>query len=289
MLYLLYKIGVLLALGLPVKLSYWIADIAGSLYYLLAKKDKQIVINNNKVVLNQGRDSQRLYYTSRMVFVNFARYLIDFFRTSKLNSEYIERHIRIEGKHNLDQALSLGRGALLVSAHLGNWEWGAMTLSMLGYKVSIMVWTHKNKLVNNFFLQQRQSKGLTVIPLGLGIRKIFSALKNNEIVALLADVDYLQPNRGVEVKLFGRQTIMPKGPAVISLKTSSPIVPCFLLREKGGNFKFVFEKPIIYQASEDNAVDLAAFTQEITKVIESYIAAYPEQWFMLTMRWQNNL
>ena len=109
---------------------------------------------------------------------------------------------------------------------------------MLGYRVNIIAWTHKNKLINDFFLEQRQSRGVAVIPLGASIRKVFSALKNNEIVALLGDIDYINPYTGITVKLFGQDTIMPKGPAVFSLKTGAPIVPTFILREKGNSFRW---------------------------------------------------
>ncbi len=323
MLYLLYRIGAFLALTLPIKIAYRIADISGTVYYFLAKRDRKIVTDNIKVVLNHsenihkiskkiafGNNSNTLKGTSaifsgwneipyhkisRHVFINFARYLVEFFRTPRLDLKYIEKHIKIEGRENLDKALDLGKGAVLLSAHLGNWELGAAVLSMLGYKINIIAWAHKNSLINNFFLQQRQSKGITVIPLGAGVRKAFSALKNNEIVALLGDIDYTKPETGIKVKLFGRDTILPKGPAVFSLKTAAPIVPIFLLREKANKFRFVLSEPIIFKpfknAESDSAnaeSNLIALTEKVAKVIELYVARYPGQWFMLTPRWQTN-
>jgi len=286
MLYLLYRIGIFISLALPPKISYWLADILGSLYYLLAKRDRRIVANNIKVILNQAGNSPKVRRVSRLVFVNFARYLVEFFRASKIDLKYIEKNITIEGRENLDKALSLSRGVLLLSAHLGNWELGAMVLSMLGYKVNMIAWTHKNRLINDFFLQQRQSKGLGVIPLGTGIRKVFSALKNNESVALLGDIDYTRPQAGIAVKLFGRDTVIPKGPAAFSLKTACPIVPLFMLRERGNKFRYVLEEPIIYKATKNREYDLIRLTEKVARAIESYIGLHPGQWFMLTSRWQ---
>lgn len=284
MLYLLYRIGGLISSILPYKISYCIADILGSFYYLLAKRDRKIATDNIKVVLNQTDKTYQVCQTSRMVFVNFARYLVDFFRTAKIDLKYIEKYVRIEGKENLDNALNLDRGVLLVSGHLGNWELGAIVLSMLNYKINIVAWTHKNRLINDFFLQQRQGKGLTIIPL-TGVRKVFSALKNNENVAFLGDIDYTHPDKGITVKFLGRDTVMPKGPAAISLKMDCPIVPVFMLREKGNKFRLVLEEPILYRASENREYDLAALTEKIAKRIETYIVRYPAQWFMLTPRW----
>ncbi len=287
MLYFLYRIGIFISLVLPLKITYGIADIFGSLYYLLARRDRKIVANNIKVVLNQTDDKRKIRHTSRMVFRSFARYLVEFFRTPKIDLRYVEKYIEIQGKEKLDKALSLGRGVLLVSAHLGNWELGAMVLSMLGYPVNVVAWTHRNRLINDFFIQQRQSKGVKIIPLGAAVRKAFSVLKNNETVAFLGDIDYANPKMGVTVKFFGRDTIMPKGPAAFSLKAGSPIVPLFLLREKGNRFKFIFEEPIIYKATENREDDLTGLTQTLTKTIESYVARNAGQWFMLTPRWQS--
>lgn len=285
MLYLLYRAGRFIALSLPVKIAYWIADILSNLYYLLAKNDRKIATGNIRVVLEYTDSALNPGQTSRKVFKNFARYLVEFFRTPKVDLKYIKKYIKIEGKENLDAALRLGRGVLLVSAHLGNWELGAMTLSMLGYKVNTVAWTHRDRFVNDFFLQQRQSKGAMVIPLGTTIRRVFTVLKNNEAVALLGDIDYNNPKRGIRVKFFGKDTPMPKGPAVFSLKTGAPIVPGFMLREKGYRFRLVLEDPILYRVTGNRESDLVNITQRLAEIIESYIARYPGQWFMLTPRW----
>lgn len=287
MLYFLYRIGVFISLALPLKITYRIAGIFGSLYYLLARRDRKIVTNNIKVILNRTGNTPEIRHASRMVFTNFARYLVEFFRAPKIDLKYIEKYIRIEGRENLDRTLNLGKGVLLVSAHLGNWELGAMVLSMLGYQVNVVAWTHRNRLINDFFLQQRQGKGVKVIPLGTAIRKVFSALKNNEAVGFLGDIDYADPQTGIKVKLFGRDTIMPKGPAAFSLKAGSPIVPLFMLRERGNKFRFIFEEPIIYTATGNREDDLAGLTQTLSRTIESYIARNPGQWFMLIPRWQS--
>lgn len=287
--YLLYRLGKFISLILPPAISYRIADICGSLYYLLARKDRKIVNNNLKVVLSQGNNGRQLHQVSRMVFVNFARYLLEFFRTSKIDLKYLEKKVVVEGKENLEKALSLGRGALLVGAHLGNWELGAMTLSMMRYPINIVVWTHKNRLINDFFVQQRQSKGVKVIALGAAIKKVFSALRNNELIGLLGDVDFVNPETGVAVQFFGRQTIMPKGPALFSLKTKAPIVPTSMIREKGNKFRLVLDEPIIYNSSKNDESDLVKLTQKVTNALEQRIALHPEQWFMLRPRWQTNV
>ncbi|NQT00216.1 MAG: lysophospholipid acyltransferase family protein [Candidatus Omnitrophica bacterium] len=285
MLFLLYKAGIFLAENLPPKIGYRVAEVVGSLYYLFARRDRTIVLNNLEVISRYTGNTEKLNNVARCVFVNFARYILEFFRTPKIDLQYIRQNVKIETRDNLNQALKLGKGVLLVGAHLGNWELGATVLSLLGYKISVVAWTHKNRSISNFFLQQRQSKGIGVIPLGTAIRGTQAALKENSSVALLGDVDFAQPERGVPVKLFGRETVMPKGPAVLALRTGAPIVPAFVLREKNNSFRFILGTPMIYSPSGNWEYDSTKLTEALAKVIESYIAQDPGQWFMLTPRW----
>ncbi|MFC1631158.1 lysophospholipid acyltransferase family protein [Candidatus Omnitrophota bacterium] len=285
--YLLYKIGAFLTWILPLSVCYRLADRAGSIYYHCAKKDRQIVNNNLRVILSHTKAAGNVNQLSRSVFTNFARYLVDFFRTPKIDLNYVREHVKLDGLDNLDQARSLKKGVLLVGAHIGNWELGALALAILGYKIKIIAWTHKNKFVNDFFNRRRESKGVGVIPLGIALKSVFTALKNEENVAILGDVDYTQPASGMAVKLFGQMTIMPKGPALFSLRTGAPIVPAFLLREKGNNFRFIFGKPIVSQPTGNQDADLYALTQKLTEIIAGHIALDPGQWFMIKQRWEN--
>jgi len=185
----------------------------------------------------------------------------------------------------LDEAFKLGKGVLLVSAHLGNWEFGGTIVAMLGYKVSVVALMHKNKKVNDFFISRRRSKGIGIIPLSAAKKGTLAVLKKNEAVGFIGDINFTHPNRGLKVKLFNQETIMPKGPAAFSLKTGAPIITMFAIRQKDNTFRVIFEKPIINTSGLRNSSEMLALTKEITKRIENRVAQYPEQWFMLTPRW----
>lgn len=281
--YLLYRLGQFIALNTPLKLAYRIAIFISDLHYLFADKDRRRVKGNLKAIFPEKSDREIRRLRLQMCR-NFAKYLVDFFRFEKIDKEYIKKNIRIENLHYFNQALSKGKGAIALTAHLGNWELGGVVISLLGYPFWVVALAHKEKKVNEFFNFQRESKGLKVIPLGRAVRACFNTLKDNKIVGLVGDRDFTQ--KGIVMNFFGKPTFLPEGPAVFSLKTGAPIVPGFMLRNKDDTFTLIIEKPIEFTPCGDKNKDLEALINRYTKVIEDYIRRYPDQWYMFRTFWK---
>ena len=183
--YLLYKIAQYLALFTPVKFSYWLAAGLADIKRCLSKKDTQAVKENLSIIL--GNDEKRINECAKHIFRNFAKYLVDFFRFAKINEKFIKNNVTIKGKENVDEALKKGKGVILVTAHIGNWELGGVVAALLGYNFYAVALDHKNTRVNRLFVKQREMKGVHVISTGVSVRKCFSVLKNKNVLALLGD------------------------------------------------------------------------------------------------------
>src|SRR3989338_4405614 len=112
-LYLLYRIGYFLVQALPLKVSYILAPSIADIYYCWTVKDKRAVLENLKVITGGRLSAVELNKMGRDVFRNFAKYLADFFRSSKIDSNYVKRFIGIEGLENLKSAMSKGKGVIL--------------------------------------------------------------------------------------------------------------------------------------------------------------------------------
>ncbi|MBI4972429.1 MAG: lysophospholipid acyltransferase family protein [Candidatus Omnitrophica bacterium] len=280
--YFLYRLGQFIALHLPLKLGYKIAVFVSNLHYLLVDKDRERVAANLKSIFPEKTRDQIAKIRITM-FRNFAKYLVDFFRFEKLDKEYIRKNIKIENLHYLDEALSKGRGVITLSAHLGNWELGGVVVALLGYPFWAVVLPHKYKKVDNFFNQQRESKGVKVIPLPRAVRTSLGILKENKIVALVGDRDFKE--RGMVLDFLGRPTILPIGPAAFSLRTGAIIVPVFMLRNGDDSFTLSFEKPIEFIGTGNNEKDKIELINRYKVIIEDYIRRFPDQWYMFRRFW----
>ncbi|MCX5696130.1 MAG: lysophospholipid acyltransferase family protein [Candidatus Omnitrophica bacterium] len=281
--YLFYRFAQFLALSLPLKTAYRLGIFAGDLYSAFAFIDRRRVLENLKIIFPE-KSSCELVIIRKKLFHNFAKYLVDFFRFHKLDMEYIKENIHVKNMHYVDSSLSESNGVILASAHLGNWELGAVVVSMLGYSFLTVALPHKSKKVNAFFNGQRQSKGVHVLPLGNAAKGCIKALRRNEVLALVGDRDFV--GKGIVMDFFGKPTIFPLGPAVLSLQTKAKIVPAFMLRNADDSFDLIMDKPIEYEPGTDKEKDVKEIIRRYKTVFEDYIRRYPDQWYMFRRFWK---
>ncbi len=280
--YHIYRFGQFLALALPLRSVYFLAAALAQGYYSFAFRDRRFVKANLRVIFPE-KSNRQLRKISRMVFRNFAKYLVDFFRFEKLDRQYIDKNIKLENLHYFDQALAKGKGVVVLTAHLGNWELGGVVIAQLGYPFWAVALPHKNKKVNDFFDAQRNSKGVKVIAMGKAVRSCITEIRNNHMVALVGDRDFSE--KGIIIDFFGRPMHFPEGPAALSLMTGACIVPGFMLRNPDDSFTLRIEQPIEFTPTGDKIKDLADLIGVYKNVIQDYIRKYPEQWYVFRKFW----
>lgn len=277
--YCLYQLGFFFVRHLPLGLCYKLAALISDAQYFFSIRDRRSIQNNLKRIVPLDANIPRL---TREVFRNFGRYLIEFFRMEQLaDARFIKDNVRLKNIEYIDKVLVGGKGGILVTAHIGNWELGAVFLSVLGYPHMAVALPHKERPVNDFFNQQRESKGITVVPTNTAIRECMEQLKKNKLVGLVSDRDFGQ--HGVLTDFFGCKALMPKGAAMFSWKTGAPIIPVFLLRNEDGTFDLSCHEPFYPPdkgASADENKIVAGIMRRYIAVIEEQIRAYPGQWLV---------
>jgi len=282
MLYSMYRIGYFLAMSLSVKSAYSVACAIADLWWLVSYVDRRAVRCNLRRVTGL-EDNKELNRMTREVFRNFAKYLVDFFRFKKIDSDYIKRFVKVEGIENLDEALLKGKGVILLSAHIGNWELGALAVSSLRQPVAAVALTHGDKRINDFFTRQREHGKVKPIKIGISLRSCYETLKSNGLVALLGDRDFSK--NGVYMDFFGSPVLIPKGPAVFSARLQAEIVPTFMVREKDDTFRLIFQPRLNGSSSIEEDCRIKEIMKEYVSVIERCVKMYPTQWYMFRRVW----
>jgi len=269
---------------LPSSICFKLARLLSDVQYYCSYRDRRAVENNLRMILKSEENIPAL---TRQVFRNFGRYLVEFFMMEKMvNEAYLKKNIKMKNIERVNQVLKEGKGGIVITAHLGNWEMGAAILTMLGYPLVAIALPHKERPVNDLFNHQRQSKGMTVIPTHMAFRRCLEKLKENKLIALVADRDFSL--NGEPMDFLGRKTLIPAGPAVFSLMTGAPIIPVFLIRDEDGTFTLSVCEPMYppsHVRKEDEREALLGIIKQYISVIEEKIYLYPTQWLMFREFW----
>ena len=233
-------------------------------------------------------------YVNRLALAswrNYGRYASDFINFPHLDVKTIDQNVRdlSEGEGgwhgHMQAALQAGRGALLVSAHFGNWELAGAILAR-HHTVSAVAETFSDEQLNQLFQDQRREKGIGIIPLGSSMRPILRILQQNQIAGIIVDRP-MSENQGTEVTFFDRKTYVPGGPAALALKGGAAIVPGFVWYGHHDEFYIRAFRPIFPKQgkSSERAAEISRLTQCIYDVLEVMIREWPTQWYMFRQFW----
>jgi Kdo2-lipid IVA lauroyltransferase/acyltransferase len=179
----------------------------------------------------------------------------------------------------LEEALREGKGGIVFSGHLGNWEIMGSMVAHAGFPVTFVVTTQSNHLVEAFIDRQRALAGIEIVKKADAVRGVLSALKRNRLVALLIDQDAHE--EGAFVPFFGRLAATPRGPAVFHLRTGAPLIFARSHRLPGERYRID-----INRIDTTGYTDPDVLTAHMTTLLEMAIRNTPEQWFWMHRRWK---
>jgi lauroyl/myristoyl acyltransferase len=279
--YLIYRAAMLISLCTPLRFAYWVGRRFADLHYVFDRRGRRAVKDNLRRVL--GGSERMIGYEARWTFRHFGKYLAEFFRFSRLSSTLLEKHLLVEGAENLAEAHKVGKGVIILTAHLGNWELGSLMLRSLGYEITSVALDHKNKRVNDLLNRYRAQRGVEILPAGGFLRGCYRALKKGRLVALLGDRDVT--GGGIEMQFFGAPVSLPQGPARLSVRTGAPIVPAFLLRRPNDSWHGIIGAPIFPEAKEDLEEAVQSLMKRYIPVMEYHIRWHPSQWAIFYDFW----
>jgi KDO2-lipid IV(A) lauroyltransferase len=280
--YIGYRILEFIAIATPYPISYCIAAFCATLWFVSGVNVK-VIKKNISIVLGLNQDSKENHDIAKKVFINWGKNIMDFLKHSIISGEKLKQRVEIKGLENLDSALQKGKGVVIFTAHIGNFEWGACRLAVDGYKIWGTSLVRKNKRVGRFFESKRASKGLKTLYINRML-KVFKILKNNEIIAIPTDWDPTGQAARV-FKFFGRTAYLPTGALQIALRSGASLMPSFIWRKGKYNHLLIFEKPLDLIREGDKETLISKNMVKILAVMEKYIKNHISEWEMFHDIW----
>lgn len=267
---------------IPRHFAYWLSLRISDAYFFCDRRGRTAVMNNLRRIQEfrgQTVSVRQLRRTARRTFQFFGKYLVDFFRFSQLSEDEIRRLVAIDHPEHIEAAAHAGKGVIVVTAHLGNWELGGAVMAALGHPLNVVVLRQPSAKLNDFFQKHRRRRGMTIIPLGHAVGRLVEALQRKEFVALLADRDYSR--RTDFVSLCGAPACLPRGPAWLAKATGAAVLPGFMLRRDDDTFVLRLYPPIFPGEHESRE----EIQRKLCAVLEDAVCRSPHQWFMFENVW----
>ncbi len=198
--------------------------------------------------------------------------------------ELIALFDRVDGWEHLEAARKQGRGTLLVTGHLGNWELGGSYFAARGTPVDAVARHMSNRIFERYLTRVRQRFGVNVVFDELAVRQTPRSMRENRVVGFLSDQGVLGL-ASTFVPFFSRLAKTPRGPAVFALRLKVPVVFTVAVRQPSGKYRLIVE-PIAVVDSGDREADTIALVSEYTARLEYWVRQYPGQYFWQHRRWK---
>jgi lauroyl/myristoyl acyltransferase len=274
-----YKIGYSLGKWLPREVLFVLADLlADATHWANPEPARNLQANLRSAFPRWSwREVEAL---SKRIFRNFARNLVDYGRFHTITDEALDRLLpSVRNVHFLEESIAKGRGVILVTGHIGNWELGALFFGRQGIKINVVTIPEGSERIDSIRGAYRTRQNIrTIVADGspFASLEIVAALRRGEIVAML--VDRWEGTDGVPAKFFGADRRFPRGPFVLSRATGAPILPAYIVRD-GSVYRGVVDPPLFMEEPEDEPG-----ARGVSESLERMIRTYPDQWYNFAPR-----
>ena len=197
----------------------------------------------------------------------------------------LELFEEVAGWSIIEERLARGKGLILVTGHLGNWELGGAYIAARGMRIEAVARHMANPLFDGYLTRTRERIGMEVVHDEDAVRRVPRHLRSGGGVAFLVDQGVVGL-ASTWVPFFGRMAKTPRGPAVFALRLGAPIVFGVALRRPNGRFVLTFE-PVESRATGDREADVDRIVADYTAVLERWVRRAPEQYFWHHRRWKH--
>lgn len=204
---------------------------------------------------------------------------------SRLDGPGILAHMEgIDGLELFVQQRAEGRGAIVLTGHVGNWEIGGAAVAASGVPIDVVVRLMGNPLFDGYLTATRSRLGMTVVRDRDAVRHTARALRDGHVMAFLIDQSGLHI-ASTFVPFFGRPAKTPRGPAVLALRLAVPIFFGVSIRQSDGRYHMDIRE-IVTERTGDTDRDVDAILNEYSRMLEHYVRESPEQYFWQHRRWK---
>jgi len=278
--YLVLRSVCLVLMLLPLRLAYILGIGMGWAAFHVFRLRRPVVLDNLQTAFGREMNARELMALAARSYRQISMTFLELMIAPRFRKQI--RQILLPEHRKLFQGLlRQGRGLVVVSGHLGNWEFqGAAVPAGLAEPFTVAAVQQSNPYINRFITARRNAMGMQVAGTKEAMKLLVRALRNQRAIGMVADQS-AAPRVAVFVDFFGKIAGTMPGPAQLALKYGAPMVVCAVVRTGPGRFKMLAQQ---VEIKPDDTVE--TLTQRHVKILEGFIRQYPEQYYWLHKRWK---
>lgn len=225
------------------------------------------------------------YKITTGAYVHFAKAAVEFARLPLMVGE-MKNLVRVHGEENLITAMEKGKGVILATAHLGNWEYAASWCAQSGYPINGLGTDQRDDRITKLIIDLRSSGGTKALGKSTDLKAMFKALSAGEIIAVPIDQD--AKLSGIVSPFLGLPASTPVGVAKLAGKYGCAILPAFCVRGGDGvTMDFHILPALKGREGRPYGEDVQSSIDDCNEIISEWIRKYPDQWLWLYPRWES--
>lgn len=256
----------------------------GMLAYYIVRHWRMRAMHNINLVFGDKLDAKRKREMVKENFRHMGCLVCEMGWDSTKHGIPLTSWVHFHGLKHIDDALSLGNGAIIVTAHLGNFPLLCRSLRQLGYGLYPVIRMPSNRAAREALIALMRQYDVGWIPTppnAEAAKSCLRVLRRGEMVCLLVD----RRASGVTLNFLGLPALTAIGAAALHLRTGAPLLPAFILRNGYRHDVFILPR-MQFEPSGNYEADVRSIMQAINDLLSEWIFRYPEQWLWIHRRWR---
>lgn len=281
--YLLLRLALLAAAALPARAARGFGAWLGDLAFTVLRIRRRVTIENLAAAFPDWPQAQ-VERTARACYRHFGITFLELARFPSMRDDDLRNLVAMVGGEHFVDARRAGHGLVLCTGHFGNWEILGARAALDGMPIWVAAKTQRNPAIDTFVTRARELRGLHVLKVEEGFRRMLRPLRDGEFMTFLFDQD--AGRRGIFVDFFGRPASTPVGVVRFARMSGCPIVAGYATRQPDGRYRAEIEPP--FRVRNDLPPEEAEreALERLVAQLEARVRRHPEQWFWMHRRWK---
>lgn len=283
--YLLFRLAVMAVEAVGPSMARLLGRLAGRIIYALDGPHRRVALANLRQTPGFGRTPREIRDLAVRVFEHLGLLSTEILQMPRQVARGgLKRSCRFEGLEHLHAASRRGRGVIIVTGHLGNFEIAALAVADAGFDLRSVARPIENPWLDAYVQRLRGLTGQRILHKRQAMRGMVECLRQKGCLVLMMDQD--QRREGIFVPFLGREASTVRSPAVLSIKYGAPIVPMFTWRTGPGRHVVIARPPVEPPEGGLREESVRELTIRITQELEHAVREHPDQWLWMHQRWK---